>query len=110
MKQEEINKEICRLAGVEYKVIALWVDDNDRKEYTIITLEILVKAMWAINMESGESMRGYAIQDNTYFRYVTANFNVLLCGSDHKSFRIQDYDNEQQALRKAIEYVIEHKE
>ena len=102
--KESINKEICRLARVEYygscsdcKTIE---SCRDTECFVVgadeITIDILVRAMWAINREGI-----YEIDINSKGVFVWDVKETL-----NKNSYYKDFDNEQSALQSAIEYVI----
>lgn len=122
MKQEEINKRICKLAGIilekrERCSLPRVPEDCDGKCYECIsnedyyiipkiTLEILVKAKEEINK------RAYTLgTKRRYFIEVMLNCVLVIYGGiqgfKRQSFGI-DYDKKtfEQALRKAVEYCV----
>jgi len=94
--KESINKEICRLAEHSNGTLESY------KHFTP-PLDILVRAMWAINREN----KRYAIiQDVDYYKVCDRSYDTvksLLHINDNKYYV---KDNPKSALQSAIEYVI----
>ena len=102
---EEHKKKLCELAGVVVQKIAGGdcIFDSSGCYYPLLknvtlSLEILIKAMWAINRE-----RKYLIQIDAHCVYVKGNNKAL----KNFTFRFSDYNNnsEQEALTAALEYI-----
>ena len=92
---------LCELNGIRYKTLHKGqtigvLTGADRIEKTEITLEILVKAMWAIN-------RG-----NDY-EITIDGLQVIVDGGDSTDgdmvFAIKDYNSEYEALNEALKYI-----
>ena len=121
--KEDINREICKLVGAEYKpvqkcnkcearddIMLCGINDGTCQDEIEITLDILVRAMWAIN----DLARGVRTlkQTATTIRlneactyYVVENCNVVRVG--HFKYFHFIKGGQQQALSKAVEYVIQ---
>ena len=100
----EFKHWLHRKSGVEFPSFA-WKESLNK--YTP-PVDVLIKAMWAINSSYREGKSFWAIQDNTYLRNVTEGFNVIYLASNREVFFLQDHNNsEQQALEKALEYFYE---
>ena len=109
--KEEFEKWLCELVGVELK----YINNNNSESilhrrvglsdcYTtdLITLEILIKAMWAINRDINTI---YSIKQN-----VDNSYSVFPGGITHrKDFLPSDHNSsEQEALTAALIYVLDN--
>lgn len=110
MKQE-FEKFVCELARVEYKVIAVLVDENDRKIYTKITYGMLHQAKDAINRKAyNEGTKGHYHIRQGLALFIVSYGNCTVSGFSEESFIYCDHnDSEQQALAAALKYVMENK-
>jgi hypothetical protein len=100
--KKDFNKWVCELVGVDYPCNRCIPDQISgcRDCGFKITLEILIKAMWAINKDSNQ----WAI--------ILKPFKVELIDSlqGDREFSFSLYNgSEQTALKKALEYVMENK-
>lgn len=98
----DFNKWVAEKAGVKYhdKPYFVWDSDKSQIEYppTEITLEILIKAMWAINR------RGYWCVE--MFKDAIGICNKEPGYDDIKEFKYKDHNNsEMEALKAALEYI-----
>ena len=90
---EDFKKWLLRLAGYEESI-------PKETAWEILVVDILIKAMWAINREgSGYGLTGIEMD---------ASEIIVVYNLKEKAFPYSDHNNsEQQALEKAIEYIFE---
>ena len=92
---EEHKKKLCHLAGFDEKFIQpeTWVDYD---------LEILIKAMWAINRNnSGKTF--CIIMSFLYVEVISQEIKY-----SQKTFDYRDYNSEQEALQAALLYILDN--
>ncbi len=87
---DDFRKWLCEITGIETN--EYWSE-----------LELLIKAMWAINREAEEKRNIY---DGYYWIEQGIKAYIVKCNSNIKTFYYEDYNNsEQQTLEKTLEYI-----
>ena len=99
MMREPIKKKICELSGiVPRQTSTVNMSTNEWLFSVEITLEMLVRAMWAIN----KNKSSYEIMADKYGYCVAWKVG----GKPNSESFFHRGKDEQQALSKAIEYVV----
>jgi hypothetical protein len=101
---EEFKKWLCELIGLNFASIEIYFNQNYNQH-----IGLLIRAMWAINMERAERKRKSWIEDNSYFQNVTNGFTVQGGGAFRtRNFFLQDYNNSpQKAIEATLNYIYE---
>jgi hypothetical protein len=115
MTQQEINKRICKLAGVESGTILTTINLSTGKsnsEY-YITLDILMRAVFAINDKWVlNSNTGWCVKPNdmlTAYCAVKSKDNHMIDSALFFHYT-DDTDSKTESLRKAVSYCVENME